>query len=140
MNCVTQLDGSAGIVEGSMSIVEGGKPMKTKDRMYSVSRSTTSRPSRNPCIFDAVRERIAKKAYELYEQRGRQVDRDVEDWLKAKEGDECPPPGCLAPGLTHGRESTNSPLYTVGSFLAANLYVSKPMRCECIGRSSPQPS
>ena len=34
---------------------------------------------------DKVRERIAKKAYELYEQRGRQAERDVEDWLKAEE-------------------------------------------------------
>ena len=32
-----------------------------------------------------VRERIAKKAYELYEQRGRQAERDLEDWLKAEE-------------------------------------------------------
>jgi outer membrane protein TolC len=32
-----------------------------------------------------VRERIAKKAYELYEQRGRHGERDVEDWLKAEE-------------------------------------------------------
>ena len=34
---------------------------------------------------DQVRERIAKKAYELYEQRGRQAERDVEDWLEAEE-------------------------------------------------------
>jgi hypothetical protein len=34
---------------------------------------------------DEMRERIAKKAYELYEQRGRQAKRDVEDWLKAEE-------------------------------------------------------
>jgi Protein of unknown function (DUF2934) len=34
---------------------------------------------------DEVRERIAKKAYTLYEQRGRQAQRDVEDWLKAEE-------------------------------------------------------
>ena len=32
-----------------------------------------------------VRERIAKKAYELYEQRGRQAERHVEDWLEAEE-------------------------------------------------------
>jgi outer membrane protein TolC len=32
-----------------------------------------------------VRERIARKAYELYEQRERQGGRDVEDWLKAEE-------------------------------------------------------
>jgi hypothetical protein len=34
---------------------------------------------------DEVRERIAKKAYELYEQRGREGGRHVEDWLKAEE-------------------------------------------------------
>jgi hypothetical protein len=34
---------------------------------------------------DEVRERIAKKAYELYEQRGRQAERELEDWLKAEE-------------------------------------------------------
>lgn len=30
-------------------------------------------------------ERIAKKAYELYEQRGRGEGRSLEDWLKAEE-------------------------------------------------------
>lgn len=34
---------------------------------------------------DEVRERIAKKAFELYERRGREAERDVEDWLKAEE-------------------------------------------------------
>jgi hypothetical protein len=34
---------------------------------------------------DEVRERIAKKAYQLYEGRGREAERDVEDWLKAEE-------------------------------------------------------
>ncbi|HEX9155834.1 MAG TPA: DUF2934 domain-containing protein [Nitrospira sp.] len=29
-------------------------------------------------------ERIARRAYELYEQRGRQDGRDVEDWAKAE--------------------------------------------------------
>ena len=32
-----------------------------------------------------VRDRIAKKAYELVEQRGRQAGRDLEDWLEAEE-------------------------------------------------------
>jgi hypothetical protein len=32
-----------------------------------------------------LRDRIAKKAYELYERRGRQPERHVEDWLKAEE-------------------------------------------------------
>ena len=30
-------------------------------------------------------ERIARRAYELYEQRGHQVGRDVEDWMKAEQ-------------------------------------------------------
>jgi hypothetical protein len=30
-------------------------------------------------------ERIARRAYELYEQRGRQEGRDLEDWLKAEQ-------------------------------------------------------
>jgi hypothetical protein len=34
---------------------------------------------------DEMRERIAKKAYELYEKRGRQAERDLEDWLTAEE-------------------------------------------------------
>jgi len=34
---------------------------------------------------DEVRERIAKKAYELYEHRGRQGERHMEDWLEAEE-------------------------------------------------------
>jgi hypothetical protein len=34
---------------------------------------------------DEMRELIAKKAYELYEQRGRQTERDVADWLEAEE-------------------------------------------------------
>jgi exoribonuclease II len=34
---------------------------------------------------DEMRERIAQKAYELYEKRGRQAERDVEDWLQAEE-------------------------------------------------------
>lgn len=33
---------------------------------------------------DAVRELIAKKAAELYEQRGRQPGRDLDDWLEAE--------------------------------------------------------
>ena len=34
---------------------------------------------------DEVRKRIAKKSYELYEQRGRQAGRELEDWLEAEE-------------------------------------------------------
>jgi hypothetical protein len=34
---------------------------------------------------DEARERIAKKAYELYAQRGWQDGQDIDDWLQAEE-------------------------------------------------------
>ncbi len=34
---------------------------------------------------DEVRDRIAKTAYELFEQRGRQDGQDLADWLRAEE-------------------------------------------------------
>ena len=34
---------------------------------------------------DEVRDRIATKAYELFEQRGRQDGQDLDDWLRAEE-------------------------------------------------------
>lgn len=34
---------------------------------------------------DEVRDRIAKTAYELFEQRGRQDGQDLDDWLRAEE-------------------------------------------------------
>ena len=48
-------------------------------------RNLSPEPQSMQKYSDEVRARIAKKAYELYEQRGRQAKRDVEDWLKAEE-------------------------------------------------------
>lgn len=61
--------------------------MKTKnpDAQRVEGRSLLPEPESMQKYSDEVRERIAKKAYELYEQRGRQAERDVEDWLKAEE-------------------------------------------------------
>lgn len=45
------------------------------------------RPSRaaNPIeLPDGMRERIARKAYELWNERGRREGRDLEDWLDAE--------------------------------------------------------
>ena len=50
-----------------------------------VDRSLSPEPESMQKYSDEVRERIAKKAYKLYEQRGQQAERDVEDWLKAEE-------------------------------------------------------
>ena len=61
--------------------------MKTKDPDDKPveARNRSSEPESMQKYSDEVRERIAKKAYELYEQRGREGERHVEDWLKAEE-------------------------------------------------------
>ena len=61
--------------------------MKTKnpDARRVEERSLSPEPESMQKYSVEVRERIAKKAYELYEQRGRQGEREVEDWLKAEE-------------------------------------------------------
>ncbi len=55
----------------------GAKPVEEQNR--------SPEPESMQKYSNEVRERIAKKAYELYEQRGRQAERDLEDWLKAEE-------------------------------------------------------
>jgi hypothetical protein len=61
--------------------------MKTRkpDAQRVVVRNLSPEPASMQKYSDEVRERIAKKAYELYEQRGRQAERELEDWLKAEE-------------------------------------------------------
>ncbi len=61
--------------------------MKTRnpDAQRLEERNPSPEPESMQKYSDEARERIAKKAYELYEQRGRQAERDVEDWLKAEE-------------------------------------------------------
>ena len=61
--------------------------MKTRnpDAQTVVERNLSPEPESMQKYSDEVRERIAKKAYELYEQRGREAERHVEDWLKAEE-------------------------------------------------------
>ena len=58
---------------------------KNPDAQYGEERNLAPEHESMQKYSDEVRERIAKKAYELYEQRGRQAERDVEDWLKAEE-------------------------------------------------------
>ena len=61
--------------------------MKTRkpDAQRVEERNLSPEPESMQKYSDQVRERIAEKAYELYEQRGRQAERDLEDWLKAEE-------------------------------------------------------
>ena len=49
------------------------------------ARTLRTEPESMQKYSDEVRDRIAKKAYELYEQRGRQDGQDIDDWLQAEE-------------------------------------------------------
>ena len=57
---------SAGTSEGSQKEEQSGPPFQISKAGWAY-------------------ERIARRAYELYEQRGRQEGRDVEDWVKAEQ-------------------------------------------------------
>lgn len=50
-----------------------------------VNRTVPPNPAFMQKYSDEMRERIAKKAYELYEQRGWQDGQDIDDWLQAEE-------------------------------------------------------
>ena len=60
--------------------------MKTNkpDAQCVVERNQSPEPESMKKYSYEVRERIAKKAYELHEQRGRQAGRELEDWLEAE--------------------------------------------------------
>ena len=49
------------------------------------SSPVAARPSTPIELPDGMWERIARKAYELWEQRGRQEGNDLRDWLYAEE-------------------------------------------------------
>jgi len=59
-------------------------PLRTP-RTSAIESSLPVEPDALQKYSDEVRERIAKKAYELHEQRGRQQGRDLDDWLEAEE-------------------------------------------------------
>jgi len=52
-----------------------------EDRMKSTPISTTSIPTEE--ITPELQEAIRVRAYELYEQRGREDGHDIDDWLQA---------------------------------------------------------
>ncbi|HEX9271950.1 MAG TPA: DUF2934 domain-containing protein [Candidatus Binatia bacterium] len=59
--------------------------MKRLDKTKSKSGITRDKDAAEPAVSDQeLRERIAQKAYELYEERGQARGSDVEDWLEAE--------------------------------------------------------
>ena len=60
------------------------KPVKSSRAANPSSRSKV-KPKRQPIeLTDDIRGRIALRAYELYERRGRDGSREMEDWLEAE--------------------------------------------------------
>jgi len=51
--------------------------------MPNPTRTPTTKPEAAPSS-EMIQEQIRHLAYELYEQRGREDGRDLEDWLKAE--------------------------------------------------------
>lgn len=52
---------------------------------HGVTQDLPPEPASMQKYSDEVRDRIAKTAYELFEQRGRQDGQDLDDWLRAEE-------------------------------------------------------
>ncbi len=67
-----------------------GKTVKKKEAGAKGSKSLERKPPRissanqQRAYFENLGVRIAKRAYELYEQRGRQHGHDWEDWIEAE--------------------------------------------------------
>lgn len=60
------------------------KPVKSSRAANPSSRANVRPRQTSFARTDDIRARIALKAYELYEQRGREGDREMEDWLVAE--------------------------------------------------------
>lgn len=50
-----------------------------------VASNSSPRPYESLELTDEIRDRIAQKAYELFEMRGREPGHEEEDWLKAEQ-------------------------------------------------------
>ena len=61
------------------------KPVEKKTTVRkTAAKKTTVKPAPAPETLESLYERIAKKAYEIFESRGREIGRDIEHWLEAE--------------------------------------------------------
>ena len=59
--------------------------MKPRQSQMTSSRTQAAGPRKSAALGPDLRARIAKRAYELYEERGRQEGYALEDWLQAEQ-------------------------------------------------------
>jgi Protein of unknown function (DUF2934) len=67
-----------------MKVEEGGGPMQSVKTGRAQEEETSSSASAVHASPEEPQQEIARRAYELYERRGRQEGHDLEDWLEAE--------------------------------------------------------
>ena len=77
------------------------KKTAREDVNQAPAQTTLAPKSDKPTVMIPIEQQIQQRAYELYEQRGRTGDHDVEDWLQAEreiKGTQPKPGGGMASG------------------------------------------
>ena len=69
-----------------MATKKESAPKKTAPKKPAVKKPAAPKSAAKPApeSEESLRERIARKAYEIYESRGREIGRDFEHWLEAE--------------------------------------------------------
>lgn len=57
---------------------------ETTPKKTPAKKAASGSPRKKPAAKESMHEKIAKKAYELYEKSGRIDGRDIEHWLEAE--------------------------------------------------------
>jgi hypothetical protein len=66
-------------------MTEGGTAMSKKNhRTDEISKEISSRSGLPNCDVDSLSDHIRARAYQLFEGRGRQPGRELDDWLQAE--------------------------------------------------------
>lgn len=69
-----------------MAIKKESAPKKAAPKKPAVKKPAVTKSAAEPApeTQESLHERIAKKAYEIYESRGREIGKDFEHWLEAE--------------------------------------------------------
>jgi hypothetical protein len=92
VRCLYRVEGCAGIIRTEVyrnfricvNLVDIRHPAQYNNDQNNVCANQRTMINQRRVLMDALHERIARKAFELYEQRGFQHGHDTEDWLEAE--------------------------------------------------------